>query len=63
MKIWCTYGDKRKIETRNVVHLMAATMFIALLTQYEVLATRSVKKVLSWQRPFNLSLVDFARSL
>jgi len=30
MQIWCTYGDKRKIETRNVVHLMAATIFIAL---------------------------------
>jgi hypothetical protein len=30
MQIWCTYGDKRKIDTRNVVHLMAATKFIAL---------------------------------
>jgi len=31
MQIWCTYyGDNRKIETRNVVHLMAATLFIAL---------------------------------
>jgi hypothetical protein len=27
MKIWCTYGDKRNIETRNVEHLMAATIF------------------------------------
>ncbi len=31
MQIWCIYGDKRKTETRNVVHLMAATIFIALL--------------------------------
>jgi len=58
MKIWCTYGDKRKIETRNVVHNNVYS-----ITQYEVLGTRSVKKVLSWQRPFNLSLVNFARSL
>jgi len=28
--IQCIYGDKRKSETRNVVHLMAATTFIAL---------------------------------
>jgi len=27
MQIRCTYGDNRKIETRNVVHLMAATLF------------------------------------
>jgi len=32
MKIWCTYGDsdKRKSETRNVVHLMVATIFVTL---------------------------------
>jgi hypothetical protein len=30
MQIWCTYGDKRKIETRNAVHLMDVTIFIAL---------------------------------
>jgi hypothetical protein len=30
MQIWCIYGNKRKIETRNVMHLMAATIFIAL---------------------------------
>lgn len=55
MQIWCTYGDKRKIETRNVGHFMAATIFIALPN--EVLATRSVKEVLGWRCPFNLSLV------
>jgi hypothetical protein len=30
-QIWCTYGNKKKIETRNVVHLMVATTFIVLV--------------------------------
>jgi hypothetical protein len=41
---------------------MAATIFIA-LTKYEILATRSVKKVLRWRCPFNLFLVNFEGSL
>jgi hypothetical protein len=30
MQIWCTYGDNKEIERRNVVHLMASTIFVAL---------------------------------
>jgi hypothetical protein len=30
MQIWCTYGNKRKIETRNVVQLIVATTFTTL---------------------------------
>jgi hypothetical protein len=29
MQIWCSYDYKRQIETRNVMHIMAATIFIA----------------------------------